>query len=116
MIVVEALIKVDFPIAIQIMKYGKLIATREVDPVSNHLQTERLIESRSNALPLENPFVAVHANVPNIAIPSANRHAPVGVEIEARESHLCQPRIRLGSGQYVDRKRTLVKRGRCLGF
>src|SRR5579883_219811 len=95
MIVVEALVEVDFAIAIQVVEFHNLIATADKHCAVTELQPKRLEQPRGNPLPCETRFRFVEpAHEPDVAVPRTDRHPfAVRVEVEPREPELCVPGI-----------------------
>ena len=109
MVVVEALVKVRFAVAVEIVQDHDLIAAAHVDLLLNDLQSERLEETRRDALPGQPLGRGVDAlNQPDVAVPGTNGGAAaIGIEVEAGQPHLAVPGIVRRMRQHVDRE--------CLG-
>ena len=116
MIVVQHFVEIDFAVAVQIVQHRQLIAAGEMDFSADDLQAERLKQSRSDPLPMQRRLARFALHDPHIAIPRADGDATVGEEIEAGESQLRQPRVRIGRSQHIDGQRLGVVADRGLRF
>jgi hypothetical protein len=109
-VVVEALDKVDFAVAIEVAQPGNLVAAGDVDDLIHYFDSERLEQAGGDAFPNELFEVSIDAgDDPHVAVPSANCGTfAVAKEIEAAKAHPVVPGIcRVGRGrEFIDGERT----------
>ncbi len=114
-VVVEAFVVVGLAVVIGIVQDHQLIAATYEDLAIDDLDAQRLKQTRGDSTPGElrflfaaasgfgGPQLCQPADQPHIAVPCADEcRIAVAMKIDARKSHLCEPRIVDWVGEHID--------------
>ncbi len=114
----QALVKVRLAVAVAVVQSGQLTALQDNDLAVNHLQTQRLIQTRGETLPgqlfqagvgpLDQPDVAVSRADDNLADGRRGRRRRHGQEVDAGQEHQGLVRVLVRNGQRVNDQGSIV--------
>ena len=109
-VVVEALVVIDLPVAVDVTKTRDLVAAGDVDDIAHDLESEWLKHARRDAAPLQRSAIldafAYAIDRPDVAHPGADGGAfSIGEKIESAEAHPRAVRVIVRHSDLVDLKR-----------